>query len=207
MKKTGLFITFEGIDGCGKTTQLKLAEKYLKSIDLTPLVIREPGSTPVSEKIRIILLNKDLELDGLSELMLYVAARAELVREVIAPSIKSGKIVLCDRFCDSTTAYQGYGREIDVPLITRLNNLAIGDSKPNLTFLIDVDYKTSLTRRKKVSDRLENESKAFFNKVRRGFLEIARKEKKRIKVINGRHSIEMIFNEVEHWLRRKLKTT
>ncbi len=207
MKKKGLFITFEGIDGCGKTTQLKLAEKYLKSIGLTPLVIREPGSTPVSEKIRRILLNKDLELDDLSELMLYVTARAELVREVIAPSIKSGKIVLCDRFYDSTTAYQGYGREIDVPLITRLNNLAIGDSKPNLTFLIDVDYKTSLTRRKKVSDRLENESKAFFNKVRRGFLEIARKEKKRIKVLNGRHSIETIFNEVEYWLRRKLKTS
>jgi len=205
MKRKGLFITFEGIDGCGKTTQLKLAEKYLNNCNLHPLVIREPGSTPVSEKIRKILLNKNLELDGFSELMLYIAARAELVREVIAPSIGRGKIILCDRFYDSTAAYQGFGRGIDVLLITRLNNLAVGNNKPDLTFLFDVDYKTSLTRRKKVTDRLESESRAFFNKVRRGFLGIARKEKSRIKVIDGRRSTDEIFNEVEYWLKRKLK--
>ncbi len=205
MKRKGLFITFEGIDGCGKTTQLKLANKYLKKRGLSPLVIREPGSTPVSEKIRKILLNKDLDLEGFSELMLYIAARAELVREVIAPSIGNDKIILCDRFYDSTTAYQGYGRGINVLLITRLNNLAIGNNKPDLTFLFDVDYKTSLTRRKEVTDRLESESRIFFNKVRRGFLEIARKEKRRIKVIDGRKSTEEISNEVENWLKRKLK--
>jgi dTMP kinase len=205
MKKKRLFITFEGIDGCGKTTQLKLAGKYLKNIGLSPLIIREPGSTPISEKIRKVLLDKNLELDGLSELMLYVASRAELVREVITPSLNGGKIVLCDRFYDSTTAYQGYGREIDLSLITRLNNLAVGDSKPDLTFLIDVDYKTSLTRRKKKTDRLESESRTFFNKVRRGFLEIAKKEKRRIKVINGKQDIIAIFDEVEYWLKRKMK--
>jgi len=205
MKKTGYFITFEGIDGCGKTTQLKLAEKYIKKRYLSPIVLREPGSTPVSEKIRKILLNKNLQLDSIAELMLYVAARSELVREVIGPGIKCGKIVLCDRFYDSTTAYQGYGRDIDILLIKRLNNLAAGAYKPDLTFLIDVDYNTSLTRRKEETDRLENESKAFFNKVRRGFLEIARKEKGRVKVVNGRQSIENIFSEVEYWLKRKLK--
>jgi dTMP kinase len=207
MKRKGFFITFEGIDGCGKTTQLRQTEEYLKKHRLSPLVLREPGSTPVSEKIRSILLNKDLHLDDLSELMLYIAARAVLVRELVAPSINSGKIILCDRFYDSTTAYQGYGRGIDIGLLSRLNNLAVGQYKPNLTFLIDVDYKTSLTRRKKKSDRLESESKTFFNKVRHGFLEIGRKEKTRVKVIDGRQSIEKIFDEVEYWLRKKLKIT
>jgi len=207
MMEKGFFITFEGIDGCGKTTQLKLAEKYLKSEHFLPLVLREPGSTAVSEKIRRILLNRDLKLDAFSELMLYISARTELVRDVIAPSIDDGRVILCDRFYDSTTAYQGYGRGIAVSLINRLNDLAVGKYKPDLTFLIDVDYKTSLTRRKKKADRLENESKAFFNKVRRGFLEIARTNKRRIKIISGTQNVEAIFDEVRYWLKRKLKTT
>lgn len=207
MKEKGFFITFEGIDGCGKTTQLKLAEKYLKKMGFSPLVLREPGSTAVSERIRRILLNKDLKLDAFSELMLYISARTELVREVIGPSIENSRIVLCDRFYDSTTAYQGYGRGIAVSLINRLNSLAVRKYKPDLTFLIDVDYKTSLTRRKKKADRLESESKTFFNKVRRGFLEIAQAQKKRIKVISGNQNVDVIFEEVKYWLERKLKIT
>lgn len=205
MSKNGFFITFEGIDGCGKTTQLKLAAKFLKSNGLIPVILREPGSTPVSEKVRKILLDKKLVINPLSELMLYEAARAELVQQIISPALKKSKIVLCDRFYDSTTAYQGYGRGIDVQLIKKLNNQAVGRCHPDQTFIIDVDYKTSLYRRKRNIDRLESESKAFFNKVRMGFLEIARREKKRIVVIDGRNPIDDIFQEVRSCLKRKMK--
>ena len=205
MKKKGYFITFEGIDGCGKTTQLKLAEQYLRSKKLPVLVLREPGSTPLSEKIRKILLNGNLQIGSISELMLYVAARAELVEKVIVPALRKGKIVLCDRFFDSTTAYQGYGRGIDVASIDRIHRLSVGKWRPHLTFLIDVDYKTSLTRRKKTADRLESESRSFFGKVRTGFLKIAAGEPERFMVLDGRKSVDSIFDEVRRCLRSKLK--
>ncbi len=205
MSKNGFFITFEGIDGCGKTTQLKLAVKFLKSNGLNPIILREPGSTPLSEKVRKILLDKRLEINPLSELMLYEAARAELVQQIISPALKKRKTVLCDRFYDSTTAYQGYGRGIDVELIKKLNNQAVGKCHPDLTFIIDVDYKTSLHRRKKNIDRLESESRAFFNKVRKGFLDIARANKKRIVVVDGRNAIDDIFQEVKSCLIRRMK--
>jgi len=205
MKKKGFFITFEGIDGSGKTTQLKLARKYLSGKGFDILTLREPGSTPLCERIRKILLNKNLNINAVSELMLYLAARAELVEATIAPSIRAGKIVLCDRFYDSTKAYQGYGRGIDIKLVEKLNRLAVGEYKPNLTFIVDIDYASSLKRRKKSADRLESESRAFFNRVRKGFLEIARHEKRRIVVLDGRKSIETIFDEVRGCLKRRLK--
>ena len=205
MARKGLFVTFEGIDGCGKTTQLGLSEKYLKKKGCRVTVLREPGSTPVSEKIRKILLDKRLAINPISELNLYIAARAELVREIIRPALRRSEVVLCDRFYDSTVAYQGYGRGIDIRQIKRLNLLAVGDTRPDLTFLVDIDYKTSLLRRKKGEDRLESESRAFFNRVRKGFLEIARKEKRRIHVLDGRNSVEEIFEEVKRWLHRRLR--
>lgn len=205
MEKKGVFITFEGIDGSGKTTQLKLVQKYLSSKRLAPLVIREPGSTPLSERIRRILLNKKIETNPVSELMLYVAARAELVQQVIAPALARGKIVLCDRFFDSTTAYQGYGRGINVTLINELNDLTVGSCRPDISFLIDVDYKTSLSRRKRKADRLESESRMFFNKVRRGFLKIAVKERMRVIVIDGKNSVDSVFGVIKDCLRQKLK--
>ncbi len=168
------------------------------------LILREPGSTPVAERIRKILLGRENRISSASELLLYLAARAELVQKVIAPALERGIIVLCDRFYDSTTAYQGYGRGLDIPLIERLNTLAVGKMRPNLTFLVDVDYRTSLQRRKKTSDRLESESKAFFARVRAGFLAIARKEKKRVVVLDGKKPAEDIFAEVEICLRKKL---
>jgi len=201
----GLFVTFEGIDGCGKTTQLKLAEKYLKKNGYNVTVLREPGSTPVSERIRKILLDKRLSINPISELNLYIAARAELVSDVIRPALKRGEIVLCDRFYDSTVAYQGYGRGISIIKIKQMNLLAVGDTNPHLTFLVDIDYKTSLLRRKNDADRLESESRAFFNRVRKGFLEIARKEKRRIRVVDGKQPINDIFEEVKRWLHRRLK--
>lgn len=203
--KKGHLITFEGIDGCGKSTQLKLAEKYLKGRGLKVLSIREPGSTQLSERIRKILLDKKLSINPISELNLYQAARAELVQQVIKPAIKSGHVILCDRFYDSTTAYQAYGRGIDSKIVKSLNMLATDKIKPNLTFLFDVDYKTSLSRRKNSADRLESESRAFFNRVRRGFLEIAKQEKRRIITINGKPDTETIFHEVQQCLRKRLK--
>lgn len=207
-KKTGYFITFEGIDGCGKTTQLRLADKYLSAQKISTLVLREPGSTPLSEKVRKILLDKKMNINPFSELMLYLAARAELVREVIHPAIKNGTVVLCDRFYDSTTAYQGYGRGLDIGLINKLNRKAAADCIPDLTFLVDINFNSSLLRRKssnKKADRLESESKQFFQKVRHGFYDIANKNKRRIKVIDGGQSIEAVFEEVKNLLNRKLK--
>jgi len=204
MKRRGILITFEGIDGSGKTTQLKLTVGFLREHGLPLLILREPGSTPIAEHIRKILLGRQNNMSPASELLLYLAARADLVRNVIAPALNRGVIVLCDRFYDSTTAYQGYGRGLDISLIERLNSLAVGKTRPDLTFLVDVDYPTSLKRRKKESDRLESESKKFFNRVRRGFLAIAEKEKKRIVVLDGKKPAEDIFAEVEICLRKKL---
>jgi dTMP kinase len=203
--KKGYFITFEGIDGCGKSTQLRLSAKFLKKNGFNPLTLREPGSTPLSEKVRKILLDKNLNINSLSELMLYEAARAELVERFIGPALKKGRIILCDRFYDSTTAYQGYGRKLNLKMIQKLNFAAVGTHIPNLTFIIDVDYKTSLSRRKKENDRLESESRAFFNRVRNGFLKIAEKEKRRVVVIDGRRSIDDIFDEIRKCLKKKLK--
>jgi dTMP kinase len=205
MRKKGFFITFEGIDGSGKTTQLLMTEKYLRQHGLDVLVLREPGSTSLAEKIRKILLDKRNSIPPQSELSLYLAARADLVQKVIAPALKSGKIVLCDRFYDSTTAYQGYGRKLDIALIKKLNHLTVGATIPDITFIIDVDFETSLQRRKKESDRLESESKKFFESVRRGFLAIGREEKKRVCIIDGRITADATFAEVIGCLKRKLK--
>ncbi|UCD95264.1 MAG: dTMP kinase [Candidatus Zixiibacteriota bacterium] len=205
MNSKGFFITFEGIDGCGKTTQLELADNFLTASGRETLVIREPGSTPLSERIRDILLDNSLSVNPVSELMLYIAARAELVNNAIIPAIAAGKVVLCDRFYDSTTAYQGYGRGIDVTLISQLHRLTVGSHSPDLTFLIDVDYETSLSRRKLTADRLESESEEFFGKVRDGFVKIAEAEPERVVVIDGGKTIESIFAEVRHWLETRLK--
>jgi dTMP kinase len=220
MKRNGFFITFEGIDGSGKTTQLEMAEDYLKSKDLPVLVIREPGSTPLSEKVRKILLDHKSKLNPHSELMLYLAARAELVEKVIAPALIDGKTILCDRFYDSTTAYQGYGRNLDISLITKMNQMIVDDCEPDLTILLDIDLKSFHSRRiqadlfsidqqnratNKRPDRMDAESMEFHEKVRRGFLDIARKNKKRIVIVNAMQSIESVFEEVKACLNSRLK--
>ena len=208
MKQKGIFITFEGIDGSGKSTQLKLTNAYLGKLGYKPEILREPGSTILSEKIRKILLDKKMKINPISELMLYVAARAELVDTTIGPALDSGNIVLCDRFYDSTTAYQGFGRGLDIKVINKMNRLAVGKYKPQLTFIVDIDYPTSIKRIKKmnkVADRLESESKAFFARVRNGFIEISRQNKRRVILLNGKKPIEKIFDEVKNCLNRKLK--
>jgi len=209
MKKTkpkrGLFITFEGIDGCGKTTQAKLTYRYLLTQGYNAKLLREPGSTITAEKIREILLDKKLSINSITELLLYEAARAEITSKEIAPELDKGNVVICDRFYDSTTAYQGFGRKLDIRMVRSLHRVAVGKIVPDLTLLFDVDLKTAASRRDKNPDRLELQSDAFFKRVRSGFLETARKERKRIKVIDGSRDIDSVFDEVLKILTRKLK--
>ena len=205
VSRRGLFITFEGIDGSGKSTQIELVYKYLTGLGYSARLLREPGSTAVSERIREILLDRTIDMADETELLLYEAARSEITRKEIAPAIQKGSIVLCDRFFDSTTAYQGYGRKLDVPMVRRLHRIAAGEFVPDLTFLFDVDLKTAINRRGQKVDRLESQSAAFFDRVRRGFLEIARKERKRFRVIDATQSVDRVFQAVSKHLTRKLR--
>ncbi len=184
-KKSGLFVTFEGIDGSGKSSQLRMANKFLRKAGFETLVLREPGSAPLSERIRKILLDPKLQVADYPELLLYLAARGQLVNEIIAPALDEGAIVLCDRFHDSTVAYQGYGRKLDLDFIEQLRLSLVGKVSPHRTYVFDVDYPTSLSRRKKTPDRLEKESELFFKRVRAGFRKIAREEPKRVALINS----------------------
>lgn len=203
--RTGLFLTFEGVDGCGKTTQALLTYRYLLSRGYPVKLFREPGSTAVAEKIRDILLDRRVSITNITELLLYEAARAEITARELRPALNKGYFTLCDRFFDSTTAYQGYGRKLDIRMVRALHKIAVGKIIPDLTFLFDVDLKTAFSRRGENLDRLESQSKAFFNRVRQGFLVIARKERKRVKVIDATRPIDTVFNDVRKILDKKLK--
>ncbi len=192
----GLFITFEGADGCGKTTQLMLMAKYLKEHGTDVLVTREPGAKGLGEKLREILLNYDGEVSSQAEAFLFLADRAQHMDVIIKPAVAAGKIVLCDRHTDSTVAYQGYGRGIDISRINMLNDIATGGRKPDLTIVFDVDVETSLARVGKEKDRMENAGMEFFNRVRNGYLQIAKQEPERVKVIDATQSIEAIHIQV-----------
>jgi len=192
-KSRGLFITFEGIDCCGKSTQLKLVKKYLESQGHSVVTLREPGSTTLSEKVRSLLLNKKIKIDPYPELLLYLTARGQLVSEKIIPALKKNRIILCDRFHDSTVAYQGYGRRMDFDLIEKIRRRITGKIKPNLTFVYDISPKTSLSRRKRFADRLESEKEEFFRRVRSGFRRIAANEPRRVKLINGEQTPAEVF--------------
>ncbi len=204
--KRGLFITFEGIDGCGKTTQAMLTYKFLIARGEQVKLLREPGSTEVAERIRGILLDKTLDVGDITELLLYEAARAEITAREIAPQLAKGHIVLCDRFYDSTTAYQGYGRKLNVAMVRSLHRVAVGDLVPDLTLVFDLDLRTAYSRRTGTPDRLESQPRAFFERVRKGFLEIARKERRRVKVIDAAQPIETVFDDVRKYLERKLRS-
>jgi dTMP kinase len=199
-----LFVTFEGIDGCGKSTQAMLCFQLLTKAGYKVKMLREPGSTVVSEKIREILLDTKHKITDLTELLLYEAARAEITAREIAPALADGQIVLCDRFYDSTTAYQGFGRKLDIRVVKGLNKVATGGVVPDLTFVFDVDLKTAQARRGKRKDRLESQSKAFFERVRVGFLEIARKERRRVKLVDASRPVEIVFQDVRKILLKKL---
>ena len=194
--KRGLFITFEGADGCGKTTQIELLDKYLRAAGRDTLLTREPGSRGLGEKLREILLNYEGEVSPTAESFLFLSDRAQHVDCIIKPALREGKIVLCDRHTDSTVAYQGYGRELDIEKINYLNNIATGGLKPDLTIVFDIDIETSLSRVGKNKDRMESAGIDFFNRVRQGYLEIAQKEPQRVKVIDSSDTIENIHKKV-----------
>jgi dTMP kinase len=194
--KKGLFITFEGADGCGKTTQMKLLAEYLEKSGLEVVLTREPGGKGLGEKIREILLNYDGEVSDRCESFLFLADRAQNIDIIVNPAVEAGKIVLCDRHTDSSVAYQGYGRGLDIERINTLNNIATNGKKPDLTFVFDIDTKTSMERVGKDKDRMENAGLEFHKRVRDGYLQIAQKEPERIKVLDATKSIEEIHKKV-----------
>ena len=180
----GKFITFEGSEGSGKSTQSRLLYEYLKSKGYKVIYLREPGTTRISEKIRNILLDaKNNSMLPVCETLLYMASRAQLVDEVIRPAISGGKIVICDRFLDSTLAYQGYGLGIDINAIKRIGDFATQGIKPDLTIFLDLPVKEGLRYRHSTKDRIEKRSLAYHTKVRNGYLTLAAKEPGRIKIV------------------------
>ena len=201
----GLFITFEGVDGCGKTTQMDLLAKYLQTQGYEVVITREPGAKGLGEKIREILLHYDGEVSSKAESFLFLADRAQHIDKIVNPAIENGKIVLCDRHTDSTIAYQGYGRGVNIDKLRMLNNLATGDRKPDITFVFDIDIETSMSRVGQEKDRMESSGVEFFNNVRKGFLEIAKQEPERVKVISSDKSIDEIHREVLEYIQTKIK--
>ena len=192
----GLFITFEGADGCGKTTQMELLAEYLKNNGKDVLLTREPGSKGLGEKVREILLNYDGPVSDRCESFLFLADRAQHIDTIVVPAVDAGKIVLCDRHIDSTVAYQGYGRGQDIEQINKLNMIATNNRKPDLTIVFDIDVETSMSRVGSEKDRMESSGTEFFNKVRHGYLEIAKQEPQRVRVLDSAKSIEEIHESV-----------
>ena len=195
-----MFISFEGIDFSGKSTQIELLKDYLVEHNKKVEILREPGGNEISEKVRRILLdNKHEKMFAEAELLLFSASRAQLVREKIRPYLQKGIYEISDRFHDSSTAYQGYGRGIPIEVVMKIHDLAIGDTTPDLTFFIDIPVGIANERKKKKSkvklDRIELADIEFYNRVRSGYLEIARREE-RFKVIDGTQNIETIQNQI-----------
>ena len=205
---SGYFITFEGSEGCGKTTQIEALAKALEAKGKTVFITREPGGTLIGEKIRNLLQDPSLknEISDMAELLLFSASRAELIASRIQPALKRGEIVICDRFYDSTYVYQGLGRAIGMDIVEQLNQMTVGTLKPDLTILLDLDAEVGIERAKSRQsgnlDRIENESITFFEAVRNGYLELAQKEPERFKTIDGLLSVdaikEIVWDTVEN---------
>ena len=195
-------ITFEGTDGVGKTTQINLFLERLKKNGLKNLLFREPGGTLFAEKIRDILLDNANEMSSLSETLLFLAARSDLVQKEIKPNLENNFYVICDRFLDSTLAYQSFGRGVDLDLINSITNKAVDGLAPSTTFLLDCDIDLCLSRIDK-KDRKENEGKEFLIKVKNGFLELAKLNKNRYVIVDANKSINEISNYIwEKFLER-----
>lgn len=201
--KKGVFITIEGTDGSGKSTQLENIQKYLIGKGHDVVTVREPGGTDIGEKIRKIILDPaNINMDKITEILLYEAARAQIVKEVIRPAIVLGKTVICDRYIDSTLAYQGYGRNIDIDKIHILNEIATQGLAPDITFLFAISPQEAISRKKKHSapDRMEMENNDFRQKVYDGYLHIADSKQDRIKIIDAGGSVEEVFLQVRDFL-------
>jgi dTMP kinase len=179
----GKFITFEGSEGCGKSTQSRLLYKYLKSKGYNVVYLREPGGTRISEKLRSLLLDPANHISPVCETLLYMAARAQVVNDIVKPAIIKGRIVVCDRFLDSTLAYQGYGLGIDIDFIKKIGAFASAGIKPNLTILLDLPVKKGLKHREAYRDRIEQRNFRYHFRVRRGYLKLGAQEPERIKIV------------------------
>lgn len=193
IKSKPLFITFEGEEGSGKSSQARTLYRKLCRLSIPAILIHEPGSTVLGEKISRLLKHSHSAISPMSELLLFNAARAQLVNEVIEPSLKNGKIVVCDRYDDSTLAYQGYGRGLNLEIVRAINKTATGGLVPDLTILLDIPVAKGLARKRGISDdRFEREEMAFHDKVRQGYLKIAKMESHRFLVIDARQDKQTI---------------
>ena len=197
------FITFEGADGSGKTTQIEKIKKYFEEKGIECILTREPGGSDLGNKIREILLHYEGEVDSLCELLLYMADRAQHVKKVILPELNKGKYVLCDRYTDSSVAYQGYARGLDTEKIMNLNNIATDGLEPDLTIVFDVETETAMKRVGATKDRLEQEGFEFHKKLRLGYLDLAKKFPERIIVVNSNLSIDEVFKQVKKILEKQ----
>jgi dTMP kinase len=208
-QKKGVFITFEGCEGCGKSTQSRLLHKHLIDLKVPSLLTQEPGGTPLGERVRDLLkTTRDFSISPEAELLLFNACRAQLVRDVILPGLESGKAVICDRFDDSTTIYQGYGRGLDLSMIEGINRLATGGLRPDLTILLDMPPQASLQRKSgRHTDRFEAEEISFHQKIREGYLELAGAEPGRWLVIEGSSDIQGIFQQIRPVVEKLLRET
>lgn len=195
--KKGLFITFEGIDGCGKSTQLELVDKYLSQKKYKTIKTLEPGGSDIGKNLRQILLHHNGFVDDNCELFMYLADRSQHVETIVRQNVAKGAIVLCDRHIDSTVAYQGYGRCGDIEKIDLLNDIATKGRKPDITFLFDVDIEIGQSRVGKEKDRLEKENFEFHKRVKEGYLKLSQKYPQRIKVINSNFGIDEVFLQVK----------
>ncbi len=200
----GKFITLEGIEGSGKSTQIVLLASYLKSLGIRTVLTREPGGTLIGDQVRKILLDPaNTALDPKAELLLYAASRAQHLKEVILPQLEAG-VVLCDRFADATLAYQGYGRNLDIELIHTLDRIVCAGLKPDVTILLDIDAEVGVARARGRNDsrgleteaRFENEAIAFHERVRQGYLTLARREPDRIRIVGASRPMEDIQSEI-----------
>jgi len=207
-KLSGRLITFEGPEKSGKSTQVKLLSAYLESRGYNTIFIREPGSTKIGEKIRKLLLDKrSTDMSSMAEMLLYAAARAQLVEERIRPALKNGCIVLCDRFSDSTMAYQGFGCGLEIETIKKICSLATGGIKPDMTFLLDSRTSYENLKHNKTPDRIELRPDAFHSRVRQGYFVLARLEPRRIKIIQVADDISVTQAKIRKMVEKCLSKT
>ena len=203
--RRGYFITLEGADGCGKTTQSRLLQEYLEQQGYEVVWTREPGSIGLGQRIRELLLYYDGEVAPRCEPFLFLADRSQNIEHVIKPAVAEGKIVICDRHTDSTIAYQGYGRGENIEELTYLNNLATAGMKPDLTIVFDVSTEVAQLRVGDEKDRMEAAGIEFHKKVRFGYLELAKTEPERIKIVNADNSIEQVFEDTKRIVNNMFK--
>lgn len=208
-----MFITFEGIDGSGKSTQIQLLKQWLGSLHHSVTVLREPGGNSVSEQIRQLLLDSKEQIEPRCELLLFTAARAQLVSKVIRPALMEGQIVICDRYIDSSVAYQGYGRGLPIKDIEHINDFATAGLVPDITFIFDLPvddaakragFRSSDTQTK--PDRMEQSGDAFFERTKQGYLNIAHNAERKIFIINANDAMDEIFSQVQMIVQQCMKS-